>query len=61
MKTLQIGGGIVLIAFAILLAFGIIVSSLKEGDENVFIYLSVPLLILTMGIYLVKGRKLKSN
>jgi hypothetical protein len=62
MKTIQIGGGIVLIAFSLLLSFGIIISSLKESDENIFAYLAVPLLLLTVGIYLiVKGRNLKSK
>jgi hypothetical protein len=57
MKTIQIGGGIVLIAFSLLLSFGIIVSSLKESDENIFTYLAVPLLMLTAGIYLIVKRK----
>jgi hypothetical protein len=62
MKTIQIGGGIVLIIFSMPLSVGIIVSSLKEGDENIFTYLAIPLLILVIGIYLViKGRSLKSN
>jgi hypothetical protein len=62
MKTIQIGGGIILITFSLLISFGIIVSSLKEGDENMFKYLTVPVLLVALGIYLiVKGKKLKSN
>jgi hypothetical protein len=63
MKTIQIGGGIILIAFSLFLSFGIIVSSLKEGDdENLFKYLTIPVLMIVMGIYLiVRGKNLKSN
>jgi hypothetical protein len=63
MKTIQITGGITLIVVALLLSFGIIVSSLKEGDEeNMFKYLTIPVVMLVLGIYLIlKGRNLKSK
>jgi hypothetical protein len=63
MKIIQIAGGIILIGFSLLLTFGIVVSTLKEGDEeNVFLYLSIPIVILALGIYLViKGSNQKFN
>ena len=62
MKTIQIGGGIILIAFSLFISFGIIVSSLKEGDEDIFRYLTIPVLMIVIGIYLiVRGKNLKSN
>jgi hypothetical protein len=63
MKTIQIGGGIILIAFSLFLSFGIVVSTLKEGDgENLFKYLMIPVLMFVIGIYLiVRGNNLKSN
>ena len=61
-KTIQIGGGIILIAFSLLISFGIIVSSLKEGDEDIIKYLTIPVLTIVIGIYLiVRGKNLKSN
>ena len=62
MKTIQIGGGIILIVFSLFIIFGIIVSSLKEGDEDIFKYLTIPVLMMAIGIYLiVRGKSLKSN
>jgi hypothetical protein len=62
MKTIQIAGGIILIAFSLFISFGLIVSSLKEGDEDIFKYLMIPVLMIVIGIYLIaKGKKLKSN
>ena len=61
MKTIQIGGGIILIAFSLSISFGIIISSLKEGDENIFKYLTIPVMMIVIGIYLIiKGKNLKS-
>jgi hypothetical protein len=62
MKTIQIGGGIILIALALFISFGIIVSSLKEGDEDIFKYLTIPVTMMVFGVYLiVRGNNLKSN
>jgi hypothetical protein len=62
MKTIQIGGGIILIAFALFISFGIIVASLKEGDEAIIKYLTIPVLMIVIGIYLIiRGKNLKSN
>jgi hypothetical protein len=55
-KTIKIGGGIILIAFALFISFGIIVSSLKEGDEDIFKYLTIPVLMIAIGIYLIVRR-----
>jgi len=61
-KTIQIGGRIILIAFSLFVSFGIIVSSLKEGDEDMIKYLTIPVLMIVIGIYLiVRGKNLKSN
>jgi hypothetical protein len=62
MKTIQIGGGIILIMFSLFISSGIVVSSLKEGDEDIFKYLTIPVLIIALGIYLIiRGKNLKSN
>jgi hypothetical protein len=62
MKPLLLGGGIILMVFSLLIGFGIVVSGLKEGDEDIFSYLIIPMLLIAVGIYLiVKGKKLKSN
>jgi len=61
-KTIQIGGGIILVAFSLFISFGIIFSSLKEGDEDIIKYLTIPVLMIVIGIYLiVKGKNSKSN
>ena len=62
MKTILIGFGIMLIGLSLFVGFGITVSSLKESDEEIFKYLTIPTLMLGLGIYLVvKGKKLRSS
>ena len=62
MKVIQIAGGILLIALSLFIGFGILISGLKEGDENIYVYLVIPILMIIMGIYMiVKGKKLKSD
>ena len=62
MKTILIGFGIMLIGLSLFVGFGITVSSLKESDEEIFKYLTIPTLMLGLGIYLlIKGKKLKSS
>ena len=58
MKTIQIVGGIILIVFSLFIGFGIVISSLKERDENIFKYLTIPVLVIALGIYLIiRGKK----
>lgn len=62
MKTILIGGGIILLLFSLLIGFGITISSLKESDDDIFKYLAIPMLMLATGIYLIiRGKKLKSS
>ena len=61
MKILLIGGGIVLVGFAIFLTLGIFMYSIKEGDNEIFTYLTVPVIAFIIGIYMIaKGIRSKS-
>jgi len=62
MKISQIIRGAILVMLSLFVCFGIILSSLKEGDENIFNYLTIPVLMIVLGIYLiVRGKNFKSN
>ena len=62
MRIILLVLGVTLIVFGLFLSFGIMFSSLKEGDENYFINMTLPSGILIVGIILFfKGKRMPKD
>ncbi|MFN8166120.1 MAG: hypothetical protein U0X76_08125 [Bacteroidia bacterium] len=58
MKTVYVVIGVLLILAGILLSFGIVISSVKEGDESGYIGLLISFAMIGFGIYnLIRNRR----
>jgi len=58
MRTLLVLIGITMILLGLFLSLGILISSVKEKDNNGFYYFSLSLGLIVLGIYFVKRKKL---
>jgi hypothetical protein len=60
-KAILMGGGIILIGLGLILGFLTVVYGLKEDDEDLFLYLTIPLGMCAFGSLLIynarNGRK----